>query len=77
MTRKEQTKRTLAAVEKAILEISAGAASYTVSTSDGSKSYTRATLSDLYTFRRALRLELRSYDNAGRPPITMTGVRYV
>lgn len=77
MKRKEYAKLMLKEVETAIREIVAGATSYSISTSDGSKSYTRADLAQLRDWRRELRREVMSYNNRGRPPITMTGVRYV
>lgn len=67
----------LAAVETAIMDISAGAASASVTSGSGSKSYTRADLGTLYRLRQELRQELRGYANNGRPTITMTGVKFV
>ncbi len=77
MTRKERTQRMLAAVETAIMDISAGAASASVSSGNGSKSYTRADLGTLYRLRQDLRQELRGYNTRGRPAITMTGANFV
>ena len=66
----------LTAIETAILDISAGAVSASVSSGSGSKSYTRADLGTLYKLRQQLRQELRQYANAGRPAITVTGARF-
>lgn len=77
MTRKERTQRMLAAVETAIMDISAGAASASVTSGSGSKSYTRADLGTLYKMRQDLRQELRGYNTRGRPAITMTGANFV
>lgn len=77
MTRKERAQQMLAAVETAITEISAGAASASVTSGSGSKSYTRADLGTLYRLRQDLRQELRGYNTRGRPAITMMGANFV
>jgi len=76
MTRKQQSQRMLAAVEQAILDITSGAQSATLSTGTGSKSFTRGDLGKLYEMRNQLRQELRGYENGGRPPITITRSRF-
>ena len=77
MTKKQRAQNLLKAVEAAILEITEGAASASVSSGSGSKSYTRADIGTLERMRTKLRQEIRAYGNNGRPAITVTGARFV
>jgi hypothetical protein len=76
MTRAQQSKKMLAAVEQAILDITSGAQSATLSTGTGSKSFTRGDLGKLVEMRNQLRQEIRGYANNGRPAITITGASF-